>query len=184
MAKKTEPVSVRIDHRILFIGDAAYPLQGIVGFRPVTLVVNKWAAFRSFIMWSLIPAALIFYDAVVREDPYSYYDPYTGVSSGGGGTTAATPIGIIGLVILLVVLLARLSRPPLHVLRIQNAAGSVHLLSTEERSLVDTVVTAMIEAIDQPTFTFGPIQMTSITAGRDYINSSGSDNKITTGASA
>lgn len=165
MAKQAEPVTVFIRQRTLFIGTAAYPLQGIVGISPVTLVVNKWVAFKEFLGWLVVPLAFAFagFTGAVDRD-------------------VAIPVaGLIALV-LLIVLLARLTRPPLHVLRIQNAAGSFHLLFSEQHDLVEYVMSVLVNAIETPTITYGPIHMTNINAGRDYVMTAGQGNLVTTGS--
>lgn len=171
-AVMSEQTSVRIERRTLFVGSMAYPLQGIVGVQALEWVVDSDRIKREYFRRIALTVAI----------GLCVVGTAWGQNAGVGIVAALVVAGIIALLVR-----ARnnkLAQPPVYALTIQNAAGSQNLVFSENAGQISSIVSGIIDAIDDSNTKFGPIlidRSTNVNTGRDYVRVDGSGNTVSTG---
>lgn len=145
-------VHLRISRRLLWVGQAAYPLHNIVRVQTAVLTPDREKAVVQFLKWAGALAVAYLLVALLADGSRSY--------SGDGDSTAEAlrGVGVIVGIFLLGLLVYRLSRPDVHAMVVEVASASIALVTMEDESQLDVVVQHLVHAIDHPEAEFS-IQM-------------------------
>lgn len=145
-------VDLRVSRRLLWVGEAAYPLHNIVRVQTSVLVPNRAAASMQFLKWTAVLAVVFVVLQTLNEESYSgssygSYDDY-----GDTASTAQTlwTVGIAILIYLVAQLVFKLSRPDQHVLAVETAGASIALVTMTDKDRLRLVVRYIVHAIEHP----------------------------------
>ena len=140
MRRDVETIEVRISKRVLWVGQAAYPLPNVTQVELVEFRANRWRAVRRFLRDSRAPIALGCLALLLL----------------GCASAPAAVFNAVALVVLLVegILVYRLARwltlRPLYVLRVQMAGASRAAVVSRDKPKIDELRFRVVEAIDNP----------------------------------
>ncbi|WP_327305188.1 DUF6232 family protein [Streptomyces sp. NBC_01298] len=144
-------MQLRISRRLLWVGQAAYPLHNIVRVQTVVLTPDRVRALIRFLRWAAVLTAAYFLLAWYAEDNTDYlYGDYGYEESTDSTVEALWGVGALAGMFLVGLLVHRLSRPDLHVMAVEVASGSLALVSLPDESQLDVVVQHVVHAIDHP----------------------------------
>ncbi|MFF3212510.1 DUF6232 family protein [Streptomyces sp. NPDC002886] len=146
-------MQLRISRRLLWVGQAAYPLHNIVRVQSAVLTPDRVRAVIRFLKWAAVLAAGYVLVAWFVEDNTNYLvDDYDyGYEDGSNSTVEALwGVGALAGMFLVGLLVYRLSRPDLHVMVVEVASASIAVVTLPDESQLDVVVQHVVHAIDHP----------------------------------
>lgn len=127
---------LRVSARLLWVGDAVYPLHNVVRVRTYVLRPNRGQAVGEFALSMLVMAVLLF----------------LAIAGGGGG--GAGVIAIIVVVLFLATrLVHRLTRPDLFVMGVETSGAPAAVVTLADRAELRRLVARIVEVIEHPTAT-------------------------------
>ncbi|MEV8533549.1 DUF6232 family protein [Streptomyces sp. NPDC051211] len=136
-------VELKISKRLLWVGEAAYPLHNITRVHTFELKPKRAEAFLSFLKWFGITSVVFVLLQMYNEEtssPYEYDDSADGIWA----------IGVIVFIVLLVRLVKELSAPSEYVLAVETASSSVALVTLPQPEQLRQLVLYLVNAIDNP----------------------------------
>ncbi|MFD9301915.1 DUF6232 family protein [Streptomyces sp. NPDC060048] len=129
---------LRVSSRLLWVGEAAYPLSNIVRVRTFVLKPDRGQILLDFLKWLAIAAVILFVlQAVMGE-------------SRGDPLAAAGPLVVVAAVALLSQLVFRLTRPDRYALTVETAGAAVAVVTLEQRAALRELVGHIVHAIEHP----------------------------------
>ena len=153
MARREEIV-VGVEDRILWVGDAAYPLHNIARAQTLKLVPDRAAALRRWLGWTLVWAAIGVAAAVSAD--YAETQGYWSAPVVSVGSEVVEPRVLIAVAVLTLVglhtirLILVLARRTYYALVIETAGYPEALLVSPDRPLIEGTVRRIIAAINDP----------------------------------
>ncbi|MFF3126108.1 DUF6232 family protein [Streptomyces sp. NPDC057908] len=137
-------VDLKVSRRLLWVGEAAYPLHNITRVHTFELRPKRAEAFMSFLKWLGITFVLFVLFQMTNEN-----SPSDGESAdGSAGTVGLLAIAIaIGLVVRLV---KDLAAPSEHVLAVETSSASSALVTLPNPDQLRQLVRYLVTAIENP----------------------------------
>ncbi|WP_371617342.1 DUF6232 family protein [Streptomyces sp. NBC_00454] len=142
-------LDLRVSRRLLWVGEAAYPLHNIVRVQTTVLVPNRALAWGQFLKWMAgLIVVFVVLQMLYEESSSSSYD------DGNSTGEVLWTIGIFTLICLVSLLVYRLTRPDEHVLTVETAGASVALVTMTDKSRLQVIVQYIVNAIENPAAEF------------------------------
>ncbi|RSS79989.1 DUF6232 family protein [Streptomyces sp. WAC06614] len=136
-------VALRISRRLLWVGEAAYPLHNIARVHTFTLRPDRWGAFMSFLKWLFGSAVVLVLLQITSAGSSSYAER----NANADGLWA---LGIGVAVVLVVSLCVRLAAPSQYVLGVETSGPSTALVTLPEKEQLRQLVGLIVHAIEHP----------------------------------
>ncbi|MCB5179334.1 DUF6232 family protein [Streptomyces antimicrobicus] len=136
-------VQLEVSRRLLWVGEAAYPLHNIARVHTFTLRPDRWGAFVSFLKW-LGGTVVVF---VLLQTANESTSSYSERDENADGLWIIGGMAAIGLVITLV---ARLATPSRHALGVETSGPSTALVTLPEKEQLRQLVGLIVHAIEHP----------------------------------
>ncbi|MFI9581550.1 DUF6232 family protein [Streptomyces sp. NPDC052236] len=141
-------VELKVSRRLLWVGDAAYPLHNITRVHTLVLRPKRMEAFMSFLKW--LGATLVAFVVLqtVNKDSASDWE--------GENDSAGTlwGIGIAVVIVLVIQLVKECNAPSQHVLAIETSSGSTALVTLPNPDQLRRLVQYLVNAIENPAAEF------------------------------
>lgn len=122
---------LRVSNRLLWVGEAVYPLHNIVRVQTFVLSPDRKKALADFAPW--IALLLVFFAAFVM-----------------GANAAGTLVTIVPAGLLIASLVRRLTRPDLYVMGVETSGTSVAVVTLADRAELRRLVARIVNAIEHP----------------------------------
>ncbi|MGW6689563.1 DUF6232 family protein [Streptomyces sp. NPDC054961] len=125
---------LRVSARLLWVGEAVYPLHNVVRVRTYVLKPNRGQALGEFALSMLVMAVLFF---LATSD------------SSGAGMIAIIVVAFF----LATRLVHRLTRPDLHVMGVETSGAPAAVVTLADRDELRRLVARIVDVIEHPTAT-------------------------------
>ncbi|GGU48197.1 hypothetical protein GCM10010211_10460 [Streptomyces albospinus] len=150
-AQRVIGVSLRVSRRLLWVGDAYYPLQNIARVYTLTIHPRRKDAVLLFVKRLLITGAVLTLLGLLAV----LIDSSSGFgSSGSGGSPGLTALVVIGagaaLVYSLVEMLKVLGAPSHFVLAVETSGPSTAVVTSPDRAQLRRLAQQIADAIENP----------------------------------
>ncbi|WP_324784012.1 DUF6232 family protein [Streptomyces sp. H51] len=129
--------------RLLWVGEAAYPLHNISRVHTFVLKPKRAEAVNDFLKWTALTAAALVALQAISQD----------ASSRGQENGSVRGLGALGLVVvigLFVRMLKMWNTPPEHVPAVETASGSTSLVTLPDPAKLRQLVLYIVNAIENP----------------------------------
>ncbi|MCY0931680.1 DUF6232 family protein [Streptomyces sp. H27-H1] len=132
-------IVLRVSNRLLWVGEAVYPLHNVVRVQTFVLRPNRKQALLQFAQWM---AVLLVVLALASAN----------ADSDGDGTGLV--VVLVPAVLLVTQLVHRLTRPDLYVMGVETAGAPVAMVTLADRAELRRLVARIVEAIEHPEVEF------------------------------
>lgn len=144
-------VQLRISRRLLWVGQAAYPLHNIVRVQTALLTPNRVRAVILFLRWAaVLVLAYVLIAQFADDDGPGYSGGYGDEDNTGSTVEALLGVAAMAGMILVGLLVYRLTRPDVHVMVVEVASASIALVTMPDEDQLEVVVQHVVHAIDHP----------------------------------
>ncbi|MFD6888418.1 DUF6232 family protein [Streptomyces sp. NPDC059957] len=124
-------IVLRVSNRLLWVGEAVYPLHNIVRVQTYVLSPDRKKAVADYAPW--IALLLVFFAASVAD------------GNPPGVIATIVPVGI-----LVMYLVRRLNRPDLYVMGVETAGAPTAVVTLADRAELRRLVARIVDAIEHP----------------------------------
>ncbi|MGX1270144.1 DUF6232 family protein [Streptomyces phaeoluteigriseus] len=132
-----------MSRRLLWVGDAVYPLHNVARVHTFDLKPKRMEAFNDFLKWTGITVMVFVVVQVINENSSSY-------SSQDDSAQVVWVLGVAVVLGLLLHLLKVWTSPDEYVMAIEIASGSTALVTLPDRSQLRQLVHYIVHAIENP----------------------------------
>ncbi|MDD9378107.1 DUF6232 family protein [Streptomyces sp. ZAF1911] len=122
---------LRVSNRLLWVGEAVYPLHNIVRVQTFVLTPDRKKAMADFAPW-IILVLVFFVTSLVDGNPL--------------GIVAT----IVPMALLVAYLVRRLTRPDLYVMGVETSGAPVAVVTLADRAELRRLVARIVDAIEHP----------------------------------
>ncbi|MBT2446617.1 hypothetical protein J7F03_05880 [Streptomyces sp. ISL-43] len=130
-------VDLRVSNRLLWVGEAAYPLSNIVRVRTFVLKPDRGQILLDSLKWLAIAVVIVFALQAFMKEPDG--------ESGGAGF-----IIVVAAIALLSQLVFRLTRPDRYAMTVETSGTAVAVVTLEQRAALRELVGHIVHAIEHP----------------------------------
>lgn len=152
-------IDFKVSKRLLWVGEAAYPLQNITRVYTLTLHPRRKEATALFLKRLLITAVVVVGLLLVVALPAALA---SGEDSGPGWTVFIVLGGVAAVIYSIVELLAVLGAPPCFVLSVETNGPSTAVVTSENPDQLRQLVHQLVYAIEHPDAEFA-VKVESLT---------------------
>ncbi|WP_243761064.1 DUF6232 family protein [Streptomyces sp. YIM 98790] len=142
-------VELKVSKRVLWVGEAAYPLHNITRVHSFELKPKRWEAFTSFLKWLAATFVVLLLLALIVESADSGGSSYYGEREDNSLDGVIGFGAVVGIVLLLRLLVAW-AVPTRHVLAVETASGSGAVVTLPNPEQLRGIVHSLVVAIDNP----------------------------------
>ncbi|MFF2845643.1 DUF6232 family protein [Streptomyces sp. NPDC058001] len=141
-------VDLKVGRRLLWVGEAAYPLHNITRVHTFELRPKRMEAFMSFLKWLGITFAVVVVLQAVNRNAEA---------DGGSASDSAGAVWLLGIAVataLLVGLVKELTAKSEHVLAVETSSASTALVTLPNPDQLRQLVHYLVDAIEKPEVEF------------------------------
>ncbi|MFJ5221664.1 DUF6232 family protein [Streptomyces sp. NPDC088400] len=139
-------VELKVGRRLLWVGEAAYPLHNITRVHTLVLRPKRMEAFMSFLKWLGIIVVAFVLLQMVNANSASPYDEQAGSDS----ASTLRVLGIAVVIGLALRLAKEWSAPSQHVLAVETSSASTALVTLPNPEQLRQLVRYLVNAIENP----------------------------------
>ncbi|MGW1774800.1 DUF6232 family protein [Streptomyces sp. NPDC002104] len=122
---------LRVSNRLLWVGEAVYPLHNIVRVYTYVLSVDRKKAVADYVPWIVL--LLVFFAVSVMD-----------------ANPPGVIITIVPVLLLVMALVRRLNRPDLYVMGVETSGASTAVVTLADRAELRRLVARIVDAIERP----------------------------------
>ncbi|MER6626941.1 DUF6232 family protein [Streptomyces sp. NPDC000987] len=136
-------VDLKVSRRLLWVGEAAYPLHNISRVHTFVLKPKRTEAVNEFLKWTALTAVALVAVQAISQDASSR-------SQENGSARGLGALGLVVVIGLFVRMLKMWNTPPEHVLAVETASGSTSLVTLPDPAQLRQLVLYIVNAIENP----------------------------------